>query len=247
MVRVLVMIAVTGFFVSLVTLSTAVAIGGPQILEDAAWNGWRGHWTHSGGYEGWGWERDESHGSGGDTTRELTWAGGDSLAVDVPADVQYTQGPVAKITVSGPARAVENVEIDGGHVRWVHGHHRHWGDLTIVMTAPAVTHFQISGSGRLAIANYKQDRLDVGISGSGDVTASGETNDVSLEVSGNGDADLAGLKAKTARVDISGSGEAKIAPTDAANVEISGSGEVSLLTHPPKLETSISGSGSLHQ
>ena len=40
MIRVLVMIAVTGFLVSVVTLSTAVAIGGPELFTDSAWNRW---------------------------------------------------------------------------------------------------------------------------------------------------------------------------------------------------------------
>jgi len=46
MIRVLVMIAVTGFLVSVVTLSTAVAVGGPDILADTAWSRW-GPWSHS--------------------------------------------------------------------------------------------------------------------------------------------------------------------------------------------------------
>ncbi len=38
-----------------------------------------------------------------------------------------------------------------------------------------------------------------------------------------------------------------IAPTDWAKVEISGSGDVTLLTDPPKLETDVSGSGSIRR
>ena len=51
--------------------------------------------------------------------------------------------------------------------------------------------------------------------------------------------DLGELKAKSAEVDIQGSGTAKLAPTDAADIDISGSGDVTLLTHPPKLESNI--------
>ena len=249
MVRVLVMIAVAGFFVSLVTLATAVAIGGPQVLEDVAWRGMSPRWSHHGDYDRWAWDDhwDRRNGGGAQTTRELTWSGGDSLELDVPADVQYTQGSAAKVTVTGPERVVNDLEIDGGHIRFSRGHHRHWGDLTIVMTAPSVTHFEINGSGKLAVADYKQDKLDLHISGNGEVTAAGETGDVNLDVSGSGAADLSGLKAKTADIGISGSGDAKVAPTDGAKIDISGSGDVTLLTHPPRLETHISGSGSLNQ
>jgi autotransporter translocation and assembly factor TamB len=245
MIRVLVMIAVTGFFVSLVTLSAAVAIGGPQVLEEAAWRGWSPHWSHHGDYEGWGWDR---RAGGAETTRQLDWTGGDTLDVAVPADVEYTQGPETKLTVSGPQRAVEDLEIDGGRLTFRGGrhHHRHFGDLKIILTAPGVTHFGMSGSGDLTIANYKQDKIDVRVSGNGDVTAHGDVTDLTLEVSGSGDADLGGLKARTADIEMSGSGDAKAAPTDAAKVRISGSGDVTLLTHPPRLETNVSGSGDLH-
>ena len=249
MIRVLVMIAVTGFFVSLVTLSVAVAIGGPAILESAAWGGWGPHWSHHGDWDGWGWDsRHWDRGRGAETTRELTWTGGDTLDVDMPADVQYTQGPVAKVTVSGPARAVNDVEIEGGHLTWNGRHHRmHFGDLHVVVTAPAVTHFELSGSGELTIADYKQDALDVRISGNGDVKATGETGALKLSMSGSGDADLSGLKAKSADVDISGSGDVKVAPIESARVDVSGSGDVTLVTHPARLETHMSGSGDLHQ
>jgi len=251
MVRVLVMIAVTGFLVSLASLTAAVAIGGPALLESAAWGGWSPHWGHHGDYSGWSWDvrDDDRRGGGAQATRDFTWNGGDSLDVDVPAEVTYTQAPgPAKITVSGPERLVSEVEVEGGRISWTHRHHHmHWGDLVITMTAPNVTRFELGGSGKLAINSYKQDKLDLDISGDADVTAAGETGDLQLNVSGSGDADLSGLKARTADVDIAGSGEAKLAPTDAAKVDISGSGDVTLLTHPPKLDTDISGSGSLHQ
>jgi hypothetical protein len=251
MIRVLVMIAVTGFFVSLVTLSTAVGIGGPDIFEHVAWGGWGNYWNWVDDDHNWSWRGHHGRfegGGGPETTRTLTWNGGDSLEVEVPADVQYTQAPGApKVTVSGPERLVSDVEIDGGTIRYMSRHHNHWGGLTIVMSAPAVTRFELSGSGKLAIAGYKQDKLSIDLSGSADVTAAGEVNAVDISVSGSGDADLSALKAKTADVDIHGSGEARLAPTDAAKVDISGSGEVTLLTHPPKLDTNISGSGSLHQ
>ncbi|HEY0435380.1 MAG TPA: DUF2807 domain-containing protein [Phenylobacterium sp.] len=249
MIRVLVMIAVTGFFVSLVTLSTAVALGGPDIFEHVAWNGFgHGHWNINDDDWSWRSDRGDRH-SGPQTTRELAWNGSDTLEVEVPADVQYTQAPGApKVTVSGPERLVSDLEIDGGAIRFAHHRHGHWGgDLTIVMSAPSVTRFELDGSGKLNIAAYKQDKLDVQISGSGDVSVAGETGAVDLNISGSGDADFAALKARSADVDINGSGSAKLAPSDAAKVDISGSGEVTLLSHPPKLDTSISGSGSLHQ
>lgn len=247
MIRVLVLIAVAGFFVSLVTLSAALAIGGPQVLAHAGWGWGRHEWVF--GHTRFFDDHDHDHGDNGpQTTRDLAWSGGDALDVDVPADVRYAQGPAAKITVTGPQRAVADLEVSGGHIRFAHGFRHHWDDdLTIVVTAPAVTRFGLSGSGALAIAGYKQDRLDLDISGDADVKVAGETGSLRLSVSGSGDADLSALKTRSATVEIDGSGDATLAPTEDARIDISGSGDVTLLTHPPKLESNISGSGSVRQ
>jgi hypothetical protein len=254
MIRVLVMIAVAGFILSVATLTAAVAIGGPEVFSHTAWTwGANRHWSfHDRDWDRW--DRHDRHGRWADdnspkTTREIAWTGGDTLDVEVPAEVRYTQAPgPAKLTITGPQRALDNLEVENGRVRFEHGHHRGYGGkLLIVMTAPNITRFDLHGSSSLSIENYKQDRLAIDLSGNADVVASGEVNVLELDISGSAEADLGKLKTKGAQIDIAGSGEATIAPTDWAKVDISGSGDVTLLTHPAKLDTDVSGSGSIHQ
>lgn len=243
MIRVLLMIAVAGFFLSLVTLSTAVAIGGPDALARGAWS--------SGRWWDWDWDVDRhidisDHDSGPEITREIAWPGADKLELDVAAEVTYTQaeGP-GKLVITGPRRAVERVEVgDDGRISYEHGARRH-GRLQIVMTAPAVTRFELNGADRLVVNGYRQARMDVRLSGSSEMVAQGETGVVEVEINGSGEADLGDLKTREASVDISGSGEATIAPTEAADLDISGSGEVTLLTNPARLTSDVSGSGSV--
>ncbi len=255
MIRVLALIAVTGFLVSIVTLSTAVAIGGPEALSDGAWGRWgpwasgnwaSGNWAADGnrfGHHGFRWDGE----TGPRATRELAWTGGETLEVDVPADITYTQAPgPGKLIVTGSRRAVDALELRNGTLTFS-GRHRHWGDLTIVMTAPAVRRFNLRGSGDLAIIDYRQDSLSLDLSGSTDVSAKGEARAVDLVVSGSADTDLSGLKVNDAQVRISGSGGATLAPTGKARLEISGSGDITLLTHPASLDSNISGSGAIHQ
>jgi hypothetical protein len=248
MMRVLVIIAVTGFLVSVVCLCLAVGIAGPDAIARGAWSwGPGGRWNFGHGIwsaHGHHWRRDDD---GPQATREIAWTGGDSLDVDLAADVSYTQGDgPAKLIVTGPRDAVADVEVEGGHLRY-RDDSDHWANLTVVMTAPSVTRFGVSGSGKLAIANYRQDKLALDLSGNAEVTGKGETKDVDLGISGSANADLGELKTQSATVDISGSGEATLAPSDEAKLNISGSGDVTLLTHPPKLETDISGSGHIRQ
>ncbi|HVI32930.1 GIN domain-containing protein [Phenylobacterium sp.] len=244
MIRVLLMIAVAGFFLSLVTLSTAVAIGGPDAVARGAWAS--GDW--------WDWDWDVDHhvdvstgDDGPEATRELAWTGGDTLELDVLADVTYRQaeGP-AKLTVTGRKRAVDLLRIDNDGRVYLDGH-RSRTRLNIVMTAPNLSTFRLNGSDRLVLENYSQDELNLDLDGAAEVAAEGQVQRLELEISGSGEADLSDLKAREASVDISGSGEAKIAPTEAADVNISGSGEVILLTNPARLTSDVSGSGTVRR
>ena len=251
MIRTLLMIAIAGFLVSAVTLSVAVAITGPAAIANGAWS-----W----GPEGWGWARhghgwshsrsgvSEDSDDGPQTSRDIAWSGGESLTVSVPAEVQYTQaeGP-AKVTVTGPSGAVADVRVEDGHIRYDDDRGHDEQKLKIVITAPAVTDFTLEGDETFNLIGYKQDKLALSVSGHADLKAAGETRDLQIRISGSGRADLGGLKTRSARIGISGSGEASLAPTDAADVDITGSGDVTLLTNPPQLRTSITGSGQIHR
>ncbi|HEY3949022.1 GIN domain-containing protein [Phenylobacterium sp.] len=245
MIRVLVMIAVAGFLVSVVTLSSALAIGGPDLFTDGVWNLSDRHfgWTFDDDYDSHG------HGDGAQATREMVWTGGDSLDIEIPAEVTYTQAPgTGKLTINGPQRVVNDLVIEDGHLRFAHGH-RHYsdGDLVIAMTAPSVSRFNIDGSGRLSIDGYRQDKLALDISGDAEVTVKGEAKSLGLDVTGSGASDLSGLKLGDADVSMEGSGQATLAPTGSVNIDISGSGDVNLLTRPMRMESNVSGSGSIHQ
>lgn len=249
MIRVLLMIAAAGFVLSVGAISAAIAIGGPEAVAHGGWKIASNHWDSD---NDWHWENDGDRTSrnwGAETTRTLPWSGSTSLDLDLAADVRYIQqaGP-ATVTVTGPARLVDHVIVRGDTIKYENrGHHTHRNKLTIVIRAPDISSFQLSGSNALAIENYKQPRLRIDASGSADISAQGETDQVELDLSGNGDAQLGELKTKGADIDISGSADATLAPTEWASVDISGSGDLRLLTRPERLETDISGSGRIRQ
>jgi hypothetical protein len=184
--------------------------------------------------------------SGPMTTRDFAWNGGDSLDLNAPADLEYTQGPTTRITVTGPKSVLDKLTIHDGHID-LDGV---WGDIgpiKIVMTAPNITRFEANGSQSISILDYDHDDLKVQISGSGDVTAKGRARHAALDIAGSGDGDLGGLTGDDAKVEISGSGDATIAPTKEADIQVSGSGDVHLMTRPPVVHSQISGSGDVTQ
>ena len=248
MIRTLTIISVVGFLLCIVSIAGAVGImGGPFAIHD--WTIRRfGHELSHQEWHGHGW-RVESGGSEDDlasagpaVTRDFTWSGGDLLDVSAPADIAFTQGTTAKLTVTGPKSALDHLLVRDGHI----GFDRDMdevGRLTITLQAPGVSRFDLSGDQHLTIAGYRQDRLDLTISGSADATATGVAKAVSVDIAGSGRADLGKLEAEAAKVDISGSGEAVIAPKAKADIDVSGDGRVDLLTHPADLQTDVSGSG----
>jgi hypothetical protein len=247
MIKSLFIIAGASFVLAAACFAGAAAFGGGPWWWGHHWGPWGPNWNvdfrDDGGKDRWGAGHNVTA-DGAQTTREIAWNGGDRLDLDVGADVTFNQAPgPAKLVISGPAEAVQNVELSGSHLQFGNDVDYAGGPLKVTLTAPAVRHFAIKGSGDLAINGYDQDQLDVDVSGSGNVTAHGKARALKLDISGSGDVDAGGLAAGSADADISGSGKASIAPSDSADLHISGDGEIDLLSHPAKVTSDVSGSG----
>lgn len=238
MIRTLLLIAGAGFVLCVACLAGATALGGPELMSHLH-HGW-----------GWGWvERDhdawvqDGQAGGAPGRREIAWSGADGLDLEVPADVQFTQGPgPGKLVITGPQDALNRLELSGSHLSY-NGDDFEGARLNIVMTAPDVRRFAIEGDGKITIDNYDQDAFTADVSGHGDVTAAGRARTEKVDISGDGDVNLAQLKADSADAEISGAGRARIAPASSADLHISGAGEIDLLTRPARLTSDVSGSG----
>jgi hypothetical protein len=246
MIRTLVLIAGASFVLCVACLGGAAALGWHH-FAGSHWRHWNvrfgdGHhvgWVHDDG----GPSNATSAAGGAPTSRDIAWSGGDALDIDVPGDVQFTQaaGP-GKITVTGPADVVGHVVVSGSHLQ-LDEDGDFMGPLKIVMTAPDVRRFSISGADTLVINDFNQDELDLNVSGDGNVTAKGKAHSTRIDISGDSQVDFGGLAVDSAEASISGSGHAAIAPASSAELHISGDGEIDLLTHPAQLNSDVSGSG----
>ena len=119
-------------------------------------------------------------------------------------------------------------------------------DIVFKLTVKTLDGLDVSGSGRIDAKGIDQDRLKVGISGSGELAAQGTTNDLDVDISGSGRYRGEHLKSKRASVDISGSGSAVVATSDRLSVDVSGSGSIAYIGDP-QVTQHISGSGSVHK
>lgn len=250
MIRVLLMIAAAGFVLAVGSFAAAFAIGGPEIVSRGGWmlfsdndfHDWRKdrHWHERG---------EGRHDRGPRATRELAWTGGESLSIDLPANVEFiqTDGP-GGVTVTGRDSQVGDVVLEDGHLRFkTSGERWHSRKLRVVIRAPKITRFDLSGVTSLKIEDYRQDQLTLKVSGAAEVTAEGSAKTVDVAISGSGDVDLGDLVTEGAKVEVSGVGDATVAPTEWAKLAISGMGDVRLKTRPKTLDTDVSGAGRVRQ
>ena len=259
MIRTLITISVVGFFLSIVCIAGAIGLaGGPFSIRDRAkgfvmeHSDWHGHNRgdpYLKGHLNFGDGKIQIGGSVdvGTATRDFTWQGADHLDVSPAADIVFTQGPVAKLTIFGPAEALDNLRVHDGRIDYASGYDNHEARLKIIMTAPDIQAFDLAGSQKLVIESYNQDKLSLDISGDAQVSAKGAAKSLRLDITGDGEADLTDLALDAAVVDISGSGHASLGPKQSAKIDVSGDGVVKLTAKPKILTQDISGSGQVSQ
>lgn len=172
--------------------------------------------------------------------RELSWPGGESLTVQVPARVRFVQTPgPGKVVVTGPNRSVKDFAIDGGVLsdkRWRTGK-----PVDVVVYAPKITHFSLKGADHLVLEGFDQPELTIEATGRAEVKASGRADRVTLQLQGFGWADLSALSAAEADVTVSGGRHAIVAARERARV--SGNGSVVFIGKPADLQLALGDSG----
>ncbi|HUZ13307.1 MAG TPA: DUF2807 domain-containing protein [Caulobacteraceae bacterium] len=242
MIRTFLLIAGASFVLAVACLSGAAALGAGNFWRHPWGDAWIFHMHDRDGWRGAPWGSPAASAEdGASATREIAWTGGDALDVEAPANIQFTQAPgPGKLVVTGPRSVIDRLTLTGSRLE-LDGDGA--GRVGIVMTAPNVSRFTLSGDDSLSLSGFDQSELDLDISGDGEVTAQGRARAVRLDISGDGEADLARLAGQDAEVDISGAGRATVAPSASASLRISGDGEIDLLGHPANVSSDVSGAG----
>ncbi len=138
-------------------------------------------------------------------------------------------------------------------------------DIKIIATVTELTTVKIDGSGKVFIENTftnisdlnleisgsgdmnlnlgsAMDEVDVDISGSGKIAASGKADELKIDLSGSGSFMGSDLETRLCEVEISGSGNCAVFVEELLTVDISGSGAV-CYKGTPTVDSDLSGSG----
>ncbi|MDP4238238.1 MAG: head GIN domain-containing protein [Bacteroidota bacterium] len=101
----------------------------------------------------------------------------------------------------------------------------------------------LSGSGNVEFdGDCKLNKLDVKISGSGNIAASGSVQNLYVKISGSGNLLFSQLKAKNGNCAISGSGNMHVMIENKLEASVSGSGDI-IYSGNPSVKSNVSGSG----
>lgn len=180
------------------------------------------------------------------SSRDFAWNGGDTLVVNLPGEVEYTQGPAAKVTITAPQAVLDRVKVENGEIgvtgRRFDFKNRH---IKIIVQAPNVNSFRFNGSQDVDIKNYAQDSLAIEANGAIDLEATGAARTINLRMNGAGDADLEDIVNEDAKVELNGAAKATLSPRKSVDVRINGVGHLTLARRPPVIRKETHGIGSV--
>lgn len=104
----------------------------------------------------------------------------------------------------------------------------------------------IEGSGDIKVFKADFNKIKARITGSGDMSLSGQADHLDCSVTGSGNLDALNCPVLTATVNVSGSGDVRLDVSESLDVTISGSGDVEYRGNA-KVTSNISGSGKVRK
>jgi Putative auto-transporter adhesin, head GIN domain len=162
-------------------------------------------------------------------------------------DVRLHVGERQRVRVRAGEKVIDDVhtEVRDGTLHLSFDHDG-FGPSEVVVEAsvPKLTGIEASGSGDIDADGIDADAFDLRSDGSADIALEGTVGRLAVDLDGSGDADLAGLQTRDARVAVGGSGGVDVRPDDRLDVDIDGSGDVRY-HGDPSLTRRTDGSGEL--
>jgi len=144
-------------------------------------------------------------------------------------------GQPQTVTISGDSNllALVQTQVDAGKltVRASQTFHPTL-PLVVRVSVPDLTLLQVDGAGEIELAGLDNPALRVELTGAGQITLSGQTENLTIQLAGAGDVDATNLTASAVSVIISGAGRVDVAATQTLDVTITGVGLVSYADSP---------------
>jgi len=178
---------------------------------------------------------DRVKGSGIMKTEKRSLAPFDSLEVSCHCSIQaHTQGQEG-LEISGDDNIVPLITTEvNNDILYIRSskEYNSRDNLVIIVSAPDLKKFVFSGAGKANLSNVKNDRLEIALTGAGSLTASGETKEADITLSGAGSVEAKNLHAVNAKVNSTGVGSVEVYVTGQLDAKSSGVGEINYYGSP---------------
>lgn len=232
MTKKLLIVFASGLMLSLVFLSSAFVLGGPELSKRV--NDGKGFSV-----------KIDADDDGPKISRTFTFDPAKPLALDVSAKLRFTQGDTVSMEVTGPQEMVNALTWEDGRLASNGGIQLSGDGIEVKITAPRLTALILRSAASAKLEALDQPSFRLESRGAIELSASGRVDSLDIDLAGASDVDLRDVAAKDARIVTKGASDVAIAATGKVDVEINGAGSVSLKAKPAQLTSRINGVGSV--
>jgi len=212
------------------------------------------------------WWGNAIKGEGPIISKDLDLDEFEGFEMAISANVILSKGNKQSVRVEGQANIIDNIKTRVSGKIWdinFDKNTKNHKKVIIYITIPHLTEIELSGSGSVKGEDSfdNLDRIDLSvtgsgniklsvsskksncrISGSGNIKLSGESNFNKISITGSGDFHGYNLDTHESKISITGSGDCEVNVSDDLDLNIVGSGDV-YYKGKPKLRSNIIGSG----
>src|SRR5262245_29868062 len=193
---------------------------------------------------------DRVKGSGIIETEKRSLAPFDSVEVSCHGSIQVNTQGQEGLEISGDDNIIPLIttEVNNGilYIRSSKEYNSR-GKIVITVSAPDLKKFVFSGAGEANLSNVKNDRVEIALTGAGSLTASGETKEAGITLSGAGSVDSKNLHAVNAKVNSTGIGSVELYVTGQLDAKTSGIGEINYYGSPKIVNRQAGGIGKINE
>jgi hypothetical protein len=119
-------------------------------------------------------------------------------------------------------------------------------NIVVRITVPNLEGINAGGVGKMHIKDIKNEKFEIDANGAPNVTASGETNTLTIDANGAGKVDARSLRASKATVEANGVARIEVNASERLDVQINGPAHVSY-SGEPEINQTIHGPGTLEK
>ena len=189
-------------------------------------------------------------GSGIAKTEKRAVASFDSLDVNYAGAIEVRSQEQQNVQISGDDNIIPLIttEVKNGtlYIRGTKGYSPQQ-KLQVIVSTPNMKRFVFDGVGEANLSNIKNDRLEIVVNGVGGLSASGETKELDINLSGVGSVDAKNLRAVNVKANSNAVGNVDLYATGKLDVTASGIGEVNYYGNPKIVRKQGEGIGKINQ